>query len=119
VDIHLRSSHEVCGYRIAATDGAVGHVEDFIFDDQDWTIRYIVVDTRNILPGKKVVLSPVWIQDVKWSESKVVVNSEKRIIRNAPEFDPAKPLTREYEEKLFDYYDAVKYWLEEENNSSG
>ncbi len=117
VDTHLRSSHEVRGYHIEATDGPIGHVEDFVIDEQAWVIRYIIVDTRNFLPGKKVVLAPIWIKKIDWSESKVSVNIERKVIKEAPEYDLSKPIDRGYEHKLFDYYGTVKYWLEDEEDT--
>ena len=61
-DPHLRSSRAVTGYHIQATDGDLGHVEDFIVDDHSWTIRYMVLDTTNWWPGKKVLVAPDWIE---------------------------------------------------------
>jgi len=60
-DTHLRSSDEVIGYHIQALDGQIGHVEDFIVDDENWIIRYLVIDTKDILPGKNVLISPLWV----------------------------------------------------------
>jgi hypothetical protein len=57
-DPHLRSSRAVTGYHIEARDGEVGHVEDFLVDDETWAIRYIMIDTRDWLPGKHVLLGP-------------------------------------------------------------
>jgi len=70
-DPHLRSTRQVTGYHIHATDGELGHVEDFIVDDENWAVRFLVVDTRNWLPGKKVLLSPQWIERVEWADSSV------------------------------------------------
>lgn len=108
-DLHLRSAAQVTGYHIEATDGDVGHVEDFIVDDETWEIRYMVVDTRNWLPGKKVLISPRWIDRVSWDDSKVYVSLSREAIENAPEYDP-DALNREYEEKLHDHYHRPKYW---------
>ena len=58
---HLRSSRAVTGYHIQATDGDIGHVEDFLVDDHSWAIRYMIVDTTNWWPGKKVLVAPAWI----------------------------------------------------------
>ena len=77
-DLHLRSAAHVTGYHIEATDGEIGHVEDFIIDDETWEIRYIVVDTRNWLPGKKVLIAPRWIDRVSWNDSKVYVSLSRR-----------------------------------------
>ena len=56
----------VDGHHIQATDGEIGHVEDFIIDDETWAIRYLIVDTQNWWPGKKVLVSPQWIERVSW-----------------------------------------------------
>src|ERR1043166_8705835 len=93
---HLRSAHEVTGYYIEARDGDIGHVEDFIIDDESWEIRYMVVDTKNWWPGKKVLVSPKWIDRVSWSDSRVYVDLSRDAIQRGPEFD-AENLTRDYE----------------------
>jgi hypothetical protein len=69
-DPHLRSTDNVSGHNIQAKDGEIGHVEDFIIDDETWAIRYLIIDTKNWWPGKKVLVSPLWIDRVSWSESK-------------------------------------------------
>ena len=112
-DTHLRSSEEVMGYDIQATDDSIGHVEDFIFEDDTWIIRYMVVDTRNWLPGKKVLVSPEWIKRVDWAKSKVFVNMDRETIKNGPEYDPAEPVNRTYEIQLYDYYGRPAYWENE------
>jgi uncharacterized protein YrrD len=88
-DPHLRSTREVTGYHLHATDGEIGHVEDFIVDDEDWTIRFLVVDTRNWLPGKKVLLSPQWINRVEWADSSVYFNLTRESVENSSEFNPS------------------------------
>lgn len=103
-DTHLRSTSEVTGNHIEATDGEIGHVEDFVVDDETWAIRYLLVDTRNWLPGKKVLVSLQWIKRMSWAESKVYVDLTSDAIKNSPEFDPWKPVTLDYEGKLHDYY---------------
>jgi hypothetical protein len=107
---HLRSIQEVGGYSIEAIDDSVGHVEDFIIEEESWCIRYIVVDTRNILPGKTVILSPEWIKEIDWGTSKVVVDLAAHTIKSSPEIDPDKPISRKDEEELYDHYDAPRYW---------
>ena len=74
------------GYHIQAADGEIGHVEDFIIDDETWAIRYLIIDTRNWWPGKKVLVSPQWIERVSWSESKVFVNLPRETIKQSPEY---------------------------------
>jgi hypothetical protein len=109
-ETNLRSTEEVLGYDIQATDDAVGHVEDFIFDDETWIIRYIVVDTRNWLPGGKVLVSPEWIKSINWAKRTVSVDLNRHTIKNSPEFDPSQPVNRKYEIQLYDYYGRPVYW---------
>jgi len=109
---HLRSTHEVIGYNIHAKDGEIGHVADFIIDDENWAIRYLVIDTKNWWPGKKVLVSPLWIDRVSWSESKVFVDMTRKIIQESPEYTEEYLLTREYEAKLHKHYNHQVYWKE-------
>lgn len=106
----LRSSRELMGYYIRAKDGDIGHVEDFIIDTAEWYVRYMVVDTRNWLPGKKVVVSPAWVKEVRWADLLVTVDLSREMIKDSPEFDPAAPVNREYETRLYDFYGRPKYW---------
>ncbi|MCX5824170.1 MAG: PRC-barrel domain-containing protein, partial [Deltaproteobacteria bacterium] len=112
-DPHLRSTDDVSGHNIQASDGEIGHVEDFIVDDETWAIRYLIVDTRNWWPGKKVLLSPQWIERVSWSESKVFVNLLRETIKQSPEYTEESPLTRDYETKLHRHYNRQEYWDDE------
>lgn len=109
-DPNLRSTREVRGYRIHATDGLIGHVEDFIVSDADWIIRYLIVDTRNWLPGRSVLISPEWVRDIGWDEQQVWVDVHKETIRSSPPYDAAAPVNREYEVQLYDYYGRPRYW---------
>lgn len=109
-DPHLRSTKKVIGYKIHAQDGQIGHVEDFLIDDENWIIRYLIVDTRDWLPGKKVLLPPDWIKEISWSVSEVAVNVRKETVKDSPEYNPKFPPDREYEARLYDYYGWSKYW---------
>lgn len=110
-DSNLRSVREVIRYAVASEDGETGHVEDFIFDDESWIIRYTVVSTREWIPGKMVLVSPEWIKQIDWNSQKVHLGLTRESIKNAPEFDPsAAPVNRQYEEKLHDYFGKPKYW---------
>jgi uncharacterized protein YrrD len=112
-DSHLRSTKEVARYHIHANDGEIGHVEDFIVDDETWSIRYLVVNTRNWWPGKKVLISPEWIARVSWNDSEVFVNHTREAIKSAPEFTEESLLTRDYESSLYEHYSSKAYWLKE------
>jgi hypothetical protein len=110
-DSHLRSNHAVTGYHIEAEDGEIGHVAGFVVDDEAWAVRYLEVATQNWWPGKKVLVSPAWIQRVSWIDSKVCVGLYRDAIKSAPEFGESAPLTREYEEHLHAHYGRPPYWL--------
>lgn len=86
-DPHLRSTREVIGYHIQAADGEIGHVEDFLVDDATWVIPHIVIDTRNWLPGKKVLIAPQQIEKISWAKRKVHVDLSREAIKNSPRFD--------------------------------
>ncbi len=99
-DPHLRSLHAVKGSHLAATDGSVGHVEDFLFEDGAWTLRYMIVDTRNWLPGKTVAVPVSAVSDIDWLESKVRVDLTREAIKNGPEFNEARPVPSDYTDRL-------------------
>lgn len=103
-DPHLRSAREVEGYHVAATDGEIGHVEDFLIDDQDWAIHLLVINTRNWLPGRKVVISPAWLHGVDWSEERIHVDLTRQQIKDSPEYDPAMIPDQGYLERLAAHY---------------
>ena len=109
-DPHLRSAKEVAGYHVQATDDEIGHIEDFVLDDESWQIRYLVVDTSNWWFGKKVLVAPDWVELVDWPERKVFVHVTKEQVKNSPEWDPAAPVNRVYEERLYDSYGRPAYW---------
>jgi hypothetical protein len=110
-DSHLRSSAAVTGYSIEAPDGEIGHVDGYVVDDHAWTVRYIEVATRNWWPGKKVLVSPAWMERVSWPESKVYVGLSREAIKSAPEYVESTPVNREYEDRLYSHYGRPPYWL--------
>ncbi len=116
-DTHLRITEEVTGYHMEAIDGEIGHLAAFLIDDEAWAVRYIEVATRNWWPGKKVLVSPAWIERVSWQESKVAVALSRDAIQNAPEYEEGTPITREYENRLYFHYGRPPYWLTEARES--
>ena len=112
-DPHLRSTYGVSGHHIQALDGEIGHVQDFIIDDETWAIRYLIIDTHNWWPGKKVLVSPQWIESVSWGERKVFVNLSREAVKQAPEYTEKSLLTRDYEIGLHQHYNRQGYWVDE------
>ena len=110
-DVHLRSTAEVTGYDIQASDGSIGHVKDFIFDDQSWAIRYLVIDTRNWWPGgKKVLLAVRWVERIDWADKTVHIAMSRDQVKASPDYDEAIPVERDYEKRLHDAYKQTGYW---------
>jgi hypothetical protein len=109
-DPHLRAAREVVGYEVRARDQRIGHVDDLILETGDWSQRYLVADTRNWLPGRKVLLSTSWIARVDWVEGQVGVDLTAEEVRASPEYDPTEPVNREYEAVLHDFYGRPVSW---------
>lgn len=103
-DPNLRSAKEVEGYHVAALDGDIGHISDFLFSEEDWTLRYLVVDTRNWLPGRKVLAAPAWIRGIDWSRQKLLVDAYKETIEQAPRYEPGMVIDEELERRIFAHY---------------
>src|SRR5690606_28754850 len=82
-DSHLRSSDEVLGYHIQASDGPIGHIEDLLFDEETWAIRHLVVDTRNWWPGKQVLVSPELARDVDWAGRTLSLSCSREAVKSS------------------------------------
>jgi hypothetical protein len=117
-DSHLRSTDAVKGYSMVAADGEIGHVDGFLTDDEAWAIRYIEVATRNWWPGKKVLVSPMWINDVSWLDFRVSTGLTREAIQSAPEYLDGMPVSREYENRLCLHYGRTPWWTAGENSLS-
>jgi uncharacterized protein YrrD len=109
-DINLRSARDVTGHKIQATDGQLGHVEDFVIDEQSWAIRYLLVDPRSWWPGHWVLISTDWITAVHWKDLTVEVDVDKEAVRQAPVYEPERLLDRDYESRLHEHFRRHGYW---------
>ncbi len=106
---HLRSLREMTHYAIHASDGKLGHVEDLIVDPQG-RVLYLIIDTKNWLPGKKVLIAVSWIKTISYADEEVTTDLSRSEIRRSPPYDQRVLLSREYEEDLYKYYDRPGYW---------
>jgi uncharacterized protein YrrD len=95
-DPHLRSTRQVTGYHIHATDEEIGHVKDFIVDDENWTIGFLVIDTGNWLPGRKVLISPKWIKSVNWADAGVYLDRSRQSVENGLDFQTSETNLQDY-----------------------
>jgi uncharacterized protein YrrD len=99
------------GNRLGATDGDIGHVKDFYFDDRRWRIRYVVADTGSWLPRRQVLLSPHAFGPLEQQERILLVNLSRRQIEDSPLIDSHRPVSRQYETEYFRYYGWPVYWV--------
>ncbi|QYE33606.1 PRC-barrel domain-containing protein (plasmid) [Polymorphobacter megasporae] len=107
-DAHLRSVREVTGYLLEATNGEIGHVADFLVEDADWSIHYLVADTRNWWPGKHVLVSPRSITSIDWSPRLVHVDISRETLKGSPAYDGSQAVDRAYEYAFHGYYDGKR-----------
>jgi hypothetical protein len=110
-DPHLRSTKDAIGHSIQALDGEIGHIEDFVVDDETWVIRYLVVDTKNWWPGKRVLIATDWINRISWEQSTIFLDLTRDKIREAPEYTKDSLISREYEENVHRHYNRAGYWF--------
>jgi uncharacterized protein YrrD len=106
----LRSVKEMEGYAVGATDGAIGHVKDFYLDDEAWVIRYLVVDTGGWLSSRKVLVSPIAIGTPNRAQRVLTASISREQVRNSPDIDTDKPVSRQHEISYLSYYDYPYYW---------
>jgi hypothetical protein len=106
----LRNVKHLRGYAIRATDGNIGKVDDFYFDDQDWGIRYLVVDTGSWLSGRKVLISPVSLGHAGWMGRQLPVSLTRAQVEHSPDIDTRKPVSRQQEARYAGYYGYPFYW---------
>jgi hypothetical protein len=107
----LRSMNDLEGYAIRATDGLIGHVNDFYFDDEAWVVRYLVVETGSWLSSRKVLISPVAFGQPNWTDKVLPVSITREQVKNSPDIDTDKPISRQHEREYFGYYGYYPhYW---------
>jgi len=106
----LRSIKQLYGNKLGASDGDIGHVKDFYFDDKNWAIRYLVADTGTWLPGRQVLISPYSLGRLDQAEKILRVNLTRKQVENSPSIGAHKPVSRQYEEKYYRYYGWPYYW---------
>jgi hypothetical protein len=111
-DPHLRSFKDVTGYAVSSADGPIGHVQDMVMDDEDVRIRYLVVDTKPLILGKLVVISPEWVREVSYADETVYAHVSHEDIKSSPAYAPLEPLDREREAKIFAHFRRPPYWIE-------
>ena len=103
-EIHLRSADEVIGYHVEAMDGGIGKVVDFIINDADFGVQFVVIDTEPLWFGGKVLLPTDRINSVSWPGRIITLNAARDEVKAAPNWDHAKPVCREYADCIQQHY---------------
>ncbi|MES2824756.1 MAG: PRC-barrel domain-containing protein [Pseudomonadota bacterium] len=106
----LHTLHDLENFSIHATDGTLGHVKDFYFDDKRWVVRYLVVETGSWLSSRKVLLSPIAIKNIDREAKTLHVSISMEQVKNCPDIDTEKPVSRQYEIDFLSYYGFPFYW---------
>jgi uncharacterized protein YrrD len=106
----LLNIKKLYGHKLTASDGEIGHVKDFYFDDKTWVIRYVVADTGSWLTGRQVLLSPHAFGRVDREGKTLSVNLTRKQIENSPAIEEHKPVSRQYEIAYYQYYGWPAYW---------
>jgi hypothetical protein len=107
----LRSIADLTGYAIRTIDADIGQVSDFYFDDETWTIHYLVVDTGNWLPGRQVLISRPALGQPDWETQQFPVGLSRQQVKDSPDIDLARPVSRQQELERHAYYHWPIYWL--------
>ena len=107
----LRSAREILSYHLLATDGKIGEVKDFLFDDREWKVWYVVADTRRWLPGRLVLLAPADIGSPNYQDSTLAVALSQDKIKDSPLLNFDRPVSRQKEAELHRYYGWPAYWV--------
>jgi hypothetical protein len=103
-DPHLRSLAAVTGYHIVASDGEIGHVENFLFDDATWSIRYLIVDTSNWWLGKHVLISPYAVRKISYNDRQIEIDVAREKVKSSPPWDAVEMVDTYYEKRLHHHY---------------
>jgi hypothetical protein len=106
----LLNLKKICGHKLSASDGDIGHIKDFYFDDKTWAVRYLVADTGAWLTGRKVLISPYSFGRFDTDAKVLPVSLTKQQIENSPAIEEHRPVSRQFEENYYRYYGWPAYW---------
>jgi uncharacterized protein YrrD len=109
----LRSIKQLCGKKLGASDGDIGHVKDFYFNDQQWVVRYVIAEAGSWLLRRLVLISPHAFGNFHQEGDRLLVNLTRQQIEKSPVIESHKPVSRQYEEEYYRYYGWPVYWIGE------
>ena len=106
----IRSARHLKEFEVLATDGRIGSLDDFYFDDERWAIRYMVIDTGFWVSGWRVLISPLSVRRTEWAARQLLLTITADQVKRSPGIDTHKPVSRRQEIDYFDYYGYPYYW---------
>ncbi|MGC9985693.1 MAG: PRC-barrel domain-containing protein [Polyangia bacterium] len=106
----LRGLKDIEEFAISATDGDIGRVANFLFDDDRWVVRYLVVETGGFLAGRRVLISPISFRLVDWGARRFHLALTMEKVKSSPSVDVNKPVSRQHERNYYSYYGYPYYW---------
>ncbi|MGF6532694.1 hypothetical protein P3T20_003490 [Paraburkholderia sp. GAS206C] len=106
----LRNIAFLQGSAVKASDGDVGTVRQIYFDDEAWGVRYLVVETGDWLRDRQVLISPYAVSHSDPASSAVHVKLTRLQVRDSPNIDTHKPVSRQHEIQYLRYYGYPTYW---------
>lgn len=107
----LRALQDLEGCAISATDGAIGHVTDCYFDDEQWVLRFLVVETGSWLDSRKVLISPHAIGQPDWHGKVLPVSITREQVRSSPDVDTGQPVSRHHALQILSHFGFPSFWL--------
>jgi hypothetical protein len=111
-DVHLHRSSEVTGYAVNASDGGIGHVKDFAFDDDSWAIRYLVLDTSSWWRGgRPVLVGTRWTNDIDWAGRRLGLRLTREQVKASPPFQDVGSIGCDFEQRLHGHFGRPGYWV--------
>ena len=102
--------NDLDGFAVHATDGDIGTVKDFYFDDKQWAIRYFIVETGSWLESRKVLLSPISIKHLDLEKRVLALSIGMDQVKHSPPVDTQLPVSQQYEIDYLSYYGYPFYW---------
>jgi uncharacterized protein YrrD len=110
IQSNLRSTKELIGYSAKSRNQYIGRIKDYLVDDKSWALRYTIIDTDSFLSGKKIIIASHWAIDIDWFSKTIFFDIDEQVIKNGPSYENSMVLDRDFESRIFDYYNKPYYW---------
>jgi hypothetical protein len=115
----LRSLKDLERYKVRATDGDIGTIVNFLLDDKQWAVRYLVVKAGGFFNGSQVLISPIFFRQADWSTQQFHLALTMDKIKNSPSVYTDLPVSAQFEREYYRYYNYPYYWASSDVWGSG